>query len=399
MVKLNVSWKPSDDIALALSGGIDSMVLYHLLKTTYKDTYRKLYIFHVNHGARIESFDEEKALKKRVERDGFKFLSTTLNIEKFSQQKGRLLRYEFFFREMRNNHIQYCLTAHHKDDDFESIIFELLTSRYLHGVGIKEMYKRIVRPMLNVRLREIETYAHKYNVTYFLDQTNETNDYTRNYIRHEILTHVESHEALYLESLTAFKEDYNALVALAKSEAETFLKRPFKRSQFNQCNHILKVYILSIWLNVSRTYIEEVIRRLDSNESQFELPIGHKMFVCSYDDCYIREDKTYKTYLTIDSTGTYEFNGYKISVKGLTGLTVRTFQNGDRVKLKDVGTKKVSRLFIDKKISNDKRKTMPIIVDENGRIIAVGEIYNIIKLLNKDNREVNLTIEEINYDA
>ena len=236
-------------------------------------------------------------------------------------------------------------------------------------------------------------------MTYFLDQTNETNDYTRNYIRHEILTLVDSHEALHLESLTAFKEDYNALVALAKSEAEAFLKHPFKRSQFNQCRYILKVYILSIWLKVSRTYVEEIIRRLDSNESQFELPIGHKMFVCSYDDCYIREDKTYKTHLTIDSTGTYEFNGYKIFVKGLTGLTVRTFQNGDRVKLKDVGTKKVSRLFIDKKISNDKRETMPIIVDENGRIIAVGEIYNIIKLLNKDNHEVNLNIEEINYDA
>src|SRR5699024_7069486 len=154
-----------------------------------------------------------------------------------------------------------------------------------------------------------------------------------------------------------------------------------------------------IWLNVSRTYIEEIIRRLDSSERQFELPIGNKIFVCSYDDCYIREDKTYKTHLTIDSTGTYEFNGYKISVKGLTGLTVRTFQNGDGVKIKDVATKKLSRLLIDNKISNDKRKTMPIIVDENVRIISVGEIYNIIKLLTKNNREVNLNIEEINYDA
>src|SRR5699024_12050711 len=106
--------------------------------------------------------------------------------------------------------------------------------------------------------------------------------------------------------------------------------------------------------------------------------IGNKIFVCSYDDCYIREDKTYKTHLTIDSTGTYEFNGYKISVKGLTGLTVRTFQNGDSVKLKDVGTKKVSRLFIDKKISNDKRITMPIIVDENGKLLTVDVCYNII---------------------
>ncbi|OFL49456.1 MULTISPECIES: tRNA lysidine(34) synthetase TilS [unclassified Nosocomiicoccus] len=398
MVKLNVTWTPSDNIAIALSGGIDSTVLYHLLTTRYRDTYRELYILHVNHGSREASIGEEQALRKMADSDGYVFLSTTLNLDKFSQRKGRDLRYAFFYDMLNEYDIDYCLTAHHKDDDFETIMFELLTGRHLKGIGIPSQFGKVLRPMMSVRLQEIEQYAHEHRLEYFEDHTNDTNDYTRNYIRHEVLPNIEQHDELHLESLTQFKEDYNEMTQYFKQEAESFLKdKPVSRKRFNACSHILKVYILNRWLNVGRAYSEEMIRLLQSDTSQFELPVGEQSFVCSYDDCYVISDRMFDEEMTIDDAGTYYFNGYKITVDGSPNLTVRTFQPGDRVAIPNVGTKKVNRLFIDKKISHEKRKTMPIIVDDTGTIVAVGNIYNIIELLS--NFKIDLHVEELYYDA
>ena len=162
--------------------------------------------------------------------------------------------------------IDYCLTAHHKDDDFETIMFELLTGRHLKGIGIPSQFGKVLRPMMSVRLQEIEQYAHEHRLEYFEDHTNDTNDYKRNYIRHEVLPNIEQHDELHLESLTQFKEDYNEMTQYFKQEAESFLKdKPVSRKRFNACSHILKVYILNRWLNVGRAYSEEMIRLLQSD--------------------------------------------------------------------------------------------------------------------------------------
>ena len=94
--RIETVWTEDDDIALALSGGIDSMVLYHLLTNEYKHTYKSLTVLHVNHNVRSASQDEAAYIEKMTEKDGVRCETAVLNFSTgFSREKGRVKRYEF----------------------------------------------------------------------------------------------------------------------------------------------------------------------------------------------------------------------------------------------------------------------------------------------------------------
>lgn len=413
-ITIDVTWQHDDDIALALSGGVDSMVLYHLLTNDYKHTYNNLLIVHVNHGLRAASVDEAEYINEMTARDGVCCEMITLDFKgDFSQAAARVKRYEFFNRVMKSKNIKYLLTGHHLDDQYETVLQQLLTGRHLYGnLGIPELHERdsitVVRPLIRTEKSAILHYQEAQNITYFEDASNAGDDYTRNYMRHHIVPPIKNAAALNINQLNNVRQDVNQLSEFAEDYAACFVadnKAKLSRRLYLGHNSTLRRYILTALLAVesgraSRHALETLDTMIQSDLAQSTYSIDGIAVHIEYDQLYVAQPEvlTMPEPLSIEENGEFHYNDYRIDVAvppSELPLTVRARQNGDKVRMKNVGTKKISRLFIDKKIPNSERIKIPVILNTNGIIIAVGTIYNIIEP--SKNRLLKIT-KEFNDD-
>lgn len=182
----------SDHLLLAVSGGVDSMVLTHLLlQTGYK-----IAVAHCNFHLRGEQSDgDESFVKTFCESHQIICHIAHFDTEAYAtkhncsiQMAARDLRYDFFQHLMEQHHYQYLVTAHHLNDTLESSLFYLAKGGGLRGIsGIHPKNKHIVRPMLFANKTQILTYAEDNHIQWREDASNKTTKYSRNYIRHEIV--------------------------------------------------------------------------------------------------------------------------------------------------------------------------------------------------------------------
>lgn len=183
---------PSQKILLAVSGGIDSMVLLHL----FEQTEFNYGVVHCNFQLRgIDSDGDEKFVEERVLNHGVPFFSTRFETVEYARINGisvemaaRELRYRYF-EEVRNEHsFDYIATAHHRDDLLETFFLNLSRKTGIRGLtGIKEKTGHIIRPMLFASRREIEDFARANFIEKREDASNSEVVYQRNYIRHRVL--------------------------------------------------------------------------------------------------------------------------------------------------------------------------------------------------------------------
>jgi tRNA(Ile)-lysidine synthase len=406
-------WEKTDKLALALSGGIDSMVLYHLLRTVFKDTFDELLLLHVNHGVRDDSEKEEAYLRHMAEKDGFLLKVCHLNMSgHFTQNDARNARYQFFDREMKAFGGQFLLTAHHLNDYEETVIHQLLTGRYTHQfVGIRESVDCgdycIIRPLLKQTKRDIKAYQRSHDVFYFEDSSNKESHYTRNYIRHHLMPDIYRSKELHEAHIIQLADDLNEYTEMAEKLARIFLDShdyKLKKSELIKEAKLQQFYILKMWfefhgVSIRRKAVKALIESLESSAPQIDFPVDGITVKVRYDDIFLSEDLPDDKLIEITEAGVFYFNGYKILLNdtSLIPLTVRTRKNGDRVYIENVGHKKVSRVFIDDKVTREERDIMPVIVDKNEGIVALGTIYNI---MDRGSSPKGLEItKEFSYDA
>ena len=175
-------------ILLACSTGVDSMVLLDLLLKYNNNC--QIIISHVNHQKRQQSIQEEEFIIKYCQENNLKCYVKRLekHEEGNFQEWARNERYHFFEEIIEKEKIDYLLTAHHADDNLETIIMRLLKSSSLKGyAGIEKEIKlekyTVLRPLLDHSKNEIIAYAKDNNITYYQDISNYSDDYTRNRIR------------------------------------------------------------------------------------------------------------------------------------------------------------------------------------------------------------------------
>ena len=413
-LKINTAWGRDDDIALALSGGIDSMVLYHLLTREYKHTYKTLTVIHVNHNVREASKEEAAYIERMTKRDRIRCEKTILNFtEEFSQEAGRIKRYEFFREVLNDLNIKYLLMGHHQDDQYETVLQQLLTGRHLYGnVGIPKVRDNgsytIVRPFQNITKADIQKYQKHHEITYFEDESNAGDDYTRNYVRHHIIPAVNESASLDISQLDYVRQDLNELSDFAYDFAERFVSMydgRLPRDEYLKHSGIVRRYILTALLNrdgirIGRQAQNSLDELLAGGPAQTVFEAGAVSVHIEYDYFYAAQpaEEMPETLLSIEDNGEFIYNDYHVTVdlpESELPLTLRMKADGDKIYLKNTGTKKVSRLFIDKKIPAGERQKMPVAVNADGIIIAVGTIYNIIEP--SENRLLRIT-KEFNDD-
>ena len=181
-----------DKYLLAVSGGIDSMVLFDLfIKNNINFS-----VASCNFQLRGEDSDNDlKFVENICIKNSINLYSTVLDVDKFStmrkistQMAARELRYDFFKKILEKHKYSYIVTAHHLDDNIETIIFNFIKSTGYKGlVGIPFNKNKILRPLINISKEEIEDYAVSNNISWRLDKSNNSNKYSRNKIRNEVI--------------------------------------------------------------------------------------------------------------------------------------------------------------------------------------------------------------------
>lgn len=185
----------NDRILLALSGGIDSMVMLDLfLKTGYR-----IGIIHCNFSLRgAESDDDEKFLKQIAARNKIGFYSRRFNTKAYAAEKkisvqmaARDLRYTFFEEIRREEGYHVIAVAHQLNDSAETLLFNLSRGTGITGLkGIPAKNGKIVRPFLFATRDRIHDYAVQHKLKWREDSSNNAIRYSRNYIRHKVIPHL-----------------------------------------------------------------------------------------------------------------------------------------------------------------------------------------------------------------
>ena len=374
---------------LALSGGLDSMFLFYLLSTYQKELGIELILAHVNHKQRRESDWEENELRRLADVAGLPIYITSFSGD-FSEARAREFRYDFFRKIMKEVGATALVTAHHADDQVETILMRLIRgSRLRHLTGIKESQVvddiEIIRPLLHFHKKDFPPIFH------FEDQTNRENSYFRNRIRNRYLPELEKENPRIrtaLLNLGSEISDYQAAITELSEQIDVEdLNELFAYSKQTQ-GVLLQNYLNQFPdLNLTKSQFDEV-RQILVRKSQYRHPLknGYEL-IKEYQNfrvCKISPQADEKEdELVLHYQNQVQYKGYlfsfgipiegdavqKIMVSRETSVHIRYRKPGDVLFLNG-HRKKLRRLFIDLKIPIKKRKTAPII-EQFGEIVSI----------------------------
>jgi tRNA(Ile)-lysidine synthase len=191
-IKINFPFLIGKKLLIACSGGLDSVVLTHLMKQLECE----IALAHCNFSLRGKESDGDEmfviGLAKSLEIPVF---AETFDTKKFAeehkistQMAARDLRYNWFAEILKDFKYDYLLTAHHLDDDLETFFINLTRGTGLNGLtGIPKENNKIIRPLLKFSRQEILQYAETNNFKWREDSSNQKTDYLRNKLRLEVL--------------------------------------------------------------------------------------------------------------------------------------------------------------------------------------------------------------------
>ncbi len=196
-------------LVVGVSGGPDSTALAFLLDelNIAQDRGWRLHLAHLNHGLRGSDSDSDAGfVADLAERSGWEVTIDQRPVQQRAQQSGGTLeetarneRYDFFERVLTDQNAQLIATAHHADDNVETVLHRLIRGTGIRGLsGIPAVRPlrngqphRLIRPLLNVRRADILAYLDRRDITYCHDHTNEVTEFTRNRIRNELIPKLE----------------------------------------------------------------------------------------------------------------------------------------------------------------------------------------------------------------
>ena len=405
------------NIAIAVSGGSDSMALLHYAINNANRLGFNVICLNVEHGIRGESsILDSNFVKDFCKQRGIPLIFYKVDSIKHSkenhfsiEQSARQLRYQCFFDALSSNKCDLVATAHHLKDNAESVLINLFRGTALKGLkGTTEYENKIIRPMLNVSKEEIENYIKENDVPYITDETNFCTDLTRNNLRLNVLPKIKEifpeyeksvmrlsnivrEEDAFLDNLAsqiisysdnAIKIDVKSDPVLIKRASVLALKK-LGVSKDYQSVHVDSIYGLvnkenGKSVNLPKNVLaireyEHVCLYKNNDQTLTPLPFFTGEFY--YNEMTFSIEETTNSDLILKD-GLY-FDGDKISKTA----KIRTMLPGDKFTKFGGGTKNLSDFFTDKKIPLRKRNKIPLIADGEKVLAIFGiAISNDIKV-------------------
>lgn len=409
-------------IVLALSGGVDSMVLFSLLK---KENF-KIIIAHVNHHKRKESMIEEEYIKK-MQND-----STIVEVLDYYYEKDNFQadahhkRYDFFYSLAKKYNASAIITAHHAQDNLETIIINMVKGSNMFGysgISLETNYKDVLvlRPLLNYTKEEIYDYAKANNIKYFEDSSNQEDDYLRNRIRHHVIPLLLKENPSLYKSIKNYSEQISSAFSYIRMQSIHYFNENNGKiilNSFNNLALIQKKDIINYMFEKNNILskadkISDILELINNSKPNLKYHLGNNCyFIKAYEECFIEEIKekeffyetlnlednifipNYGNFFFKDTINSNNKNWIKLSLNEMFPLTIRNRKNGDKITT-GLGHKKLKDFFIDKKIPKDERDKIIIIANEKDEILWVLGYY---KKPCNDNNFIYLCFEEIKND-
>lgn len=415
--------KKNERVMIALSGGSDSVCLFHILNKLKLSLSFELFAFHLNHNIRKEAKDDEMFVRKLCDNYGVTLFLKSVDIPSIQKEENlgleelsRNIRYNLINEISRENKIDKTATAHHLLDHSESIILNMVRGsgiRGLRGIGVKN--GNIIRPMLILSKDEILSYIEENNLKYVTDKTNFDTDYSRNNIRHNVLPHlkeINNKAFMHFFELSLVCEEIEDLLNELSSNVDIYHEKNLVYvyvNEFKKLNRAVKKQVLfnmlrsiKVTKDISSKHVNKIIELIQKNKTTFDLNISNDIVVKRrYEKLYFEykikenniqnEDK--KINIKVDNLDNFkaQINNYKINLKKIkflekntedkyvdydkikNNLIIRTRKEGDVFYPFGLeGSKKLKKYFIDKKIPREKRDQIPLLVDGENIVAVIG---------------------------
>ena len=411
----NMLEKLKGGVLVGLSGGADSVMLLLYLAELRKK-YGSLHILavHVNHMIRGDEADRDEQFSKEIaEKLGIPFICSKIDVPKNARESGlgleeaaRNARYSEFQRIIESRDDVSCIAlAHNATDNIETALFNMIRGAGTKGAsGIPPVRDNIVRPLIYVSKKDIISVLESSGVVYMTDSTNLQDDYSRNYVRNNILPHLYHLVTDPERSFLRLSKNLRADEEYISDQAEAILngRKTIKNSELLSMHRSLLFRVLSKMaseysITLEHLHVEAILSCLEKENFEVSLP-NQVRFVSERGVSYMtnapKEDIKYfyyvsdgknhiseynsTIYLTDEKVNKISLNVYKKSIQAdlssaiICGrLFIRPKQDGDSVFYGGM-THKLKKLFNDRKIPLSERRLIPILCDDNGVVWVPG---------------------------
>ncbi len=244
-----------DGVLAAVSGGADSVCLLFLLAEWKEKLGIRLAAFHLNHGLRgDEAYQDEESVRALCERLAIPLKVERKDVAAYAKEKGmsveeagRSLRYACLERAAGELSLNRIATAHHKDDQAETVLMNLFRGGGLAGLaGIPSVRGNIIRPLLEVSRQEIEAYLSARGIGWRTDSTNRETVYLRNRLRNVLLPWV-------TKKVNDQAVSHIVRFAGLAGQADVYFKSEAKKLLGDQC--VVSVRLFDAQPEIIRSYV------------------------------------------------------------------------------------------------------------------------------------------------
>ncbi len=415
----------SGPLLVAVSGGLDSVVLLHLLRATAGRQGMGLEVAHLDHAMRAESAGDLDWVRGLCAAWQLPLHTRRLTIAPRGEDRARMARYGFLHEVAESRGARAIATAHHADDQAETILFRILRGTGLRGLrGIPSRTRRgVIRPLLGFWRTELERYARAHNLRFRTDSTNRSLDPARNLLRLRVLPRVErsfapaarrhlvalAHEAAEVEAaLERQVADAEAAAVTRDGGAVLLARTPLLGYDSATATRLLRRSLRRFGTVPGRAGTRSALQFITDASSGRVLPLGNGVILrAEFDTVRIERvgdpdgeepleiprpepgtlfsaecsvgGMRYRVTAGLASRGRLvgEGDGGWSAALPVTAesfpLRVRSWEPGDRVRTSG-GGKSLKKLFLEQRIPRSRRHRLPVVEDATGSIVWVAGI-------------------------
>lgn len=436
-----------DGVIVGVSGGADSVCLLLVLLELQKEIGFELAAVHVNHGLRGIDADSDEAYVKRLCEERCVPLETYFVDVAFvakerkqsTEEAGREVRRECFERAGSKYKATKVALAHHQNDNAETMLFRLARGTGIKGLGgMAPMAGKYIRPLLCVEREEIEAYLEGQGIKYCIDETNESDEYTRNRVRNHLIPYMErelnektvSHINDTMDYMRQVQEYLEEQTHKYKKMCLTQTEKGYciLQAEYQRIPEVLRpILIKNVLVDICQREKDLESAHLNQIEELFARQTGRKIHLPYgmeakriYDGVEIyRKMEEYAHspeeffFCLEEQSATYEWHNQKICCRILNklqidgetlekshtkcfdcdiiknGISFRTRRPGDYITIHSDGRKqKLKSYFINEKVPQEERDKVLLVADGNHVLWIVGYRVNCAYQVNENTKRV-----------